>query len=1549
MVTWPTSQVLSVVSIKRMANALHIQINDHDAYQHEPLKLDQHFAAVAKVPLIRIYGSLRIQRDRDYAYPILVHVHNYYPYLYVDCVEKEPAKLTREYLEKLSKYLDETLQASFQRKRIDDSDSEPEDYEPECARRFVASVTFCRGTAVYGYHLGYSVVLKILLLLPLYKTRLARLIGERKIDFGHFASPKTGRKLHIPVVKVYEAHIPYLSQFLADFNLYGCGWLEVEKCHFRLPVAIASLGPLKEGLAGFIAHNNVLSPSNFARMGRSLLEIDISTEHILNRSRLRQRMVHNDFSEFNSATPQSQIYLSSLRHTYDDLQFQCRVKGRSDTSQLLHSLFSEVFTRIGETGYCEWESSSHYRELLAYVGRMNKPSGISDPNDFYASRIEPVLIGASFPTCFEVTDLQKPLCYFQKVPLLNFRDDLIRWLSYESLFEESSTIVPDLIPVAPVKKTPSSSEESAAEAVAVADKGNGEPKASSSEGSDEETETLFSALIQAPISSDDTDSASYISKHMDRQLFSMTQQKRPHTQIEESIIDSTSSLLSQTLHFLLRNPKNVWELQIPLFLRKSNLIQSFAASGLLDIEYSDPSYYKKTDVHAKPLVFSNKKIPVPYRGDDFLPTFSTAELTPPVSLHESMVVSAGRPQPWQYAPLPPLKEEIKEWINVTEKNRIYKRNQFRSQIEPAVTQTNDFKHSYRSEKVARNPSGFLNLTQLHLELHVNTNSELKPHPKKDAVSVIFYHFNDANNMHSNSNEKTAAFVHLSGVDQFFLQKQLSVVSSLLKIQIKCFTNERDMVKEFLLVVDRFDPDILSGYEANASSWGYLVERFQEVYETNLLPRLSRSTLKSNGKFGDRWGYTHTSALKINGRHVLNIWRLLRSELSLTSYTIENVCYHLLHQTLPRILNLVLSRWFRSGIISRAVMFFKYYFHKLEVIMKVIDVQELVLRNVEQSRLIGIDFNSNFYRGSQFKVESILLRIAKEENMLLNSPTKLQVHEMRALDSIPLIMEPDSNFYKSPLVVLDFQSLYPSIMIAYNYCYSTVLGKIEGFKQDKNVVGYLNHLKLPHGIVDLLEKNDGINISPNGMMFVTSNFRKSILSRMLQEILNMRINVKAVAGAFREDTALSKLYNSKQLALKLIANVTYGYASATFSGRMPSSDIADAIVSTGREILTKSIELIESSSYNAKVVYGDTDSLFVYFPGRSKEYAFQFGKKLAEEVTEFFPDPIKLKFEKVYHPCVLLAKKRYVGNCFEFENQKVPKFEAKGIETIRRDGIPAQLKMVGKTLRILFETKNLSKVKEYVVDQFFKILFNQVNVQDFCFAKEVRYGTYKNEKYLPPGAVIAKKKVKEDPRSEPQYRERVPYLVIRDATKERIKDRSVTPEDYISSYSTDNPMELDFEYYITRVLIPPLERIFNLMGVNIKEWYRDMPKSTTHAIMKKRDILNVSDFVQSKQCYHCDGNLDEESSKYLCSSCLDHKLDLVTDLVMACKVKESNLINFKEVCILCNVKNFGNASRITFAEECVNESCLVYYSKTKALREFAHLSEQMHVVLEDLRW
>ena len=169
----------------------------------------------------------------------------------------------------------------------------------------------------------------------------------------------------------------------------------------------------------------------------------------------------------------------------------------------------------------------------------------------------------------------------------------------------------------------------------------------------------------------------------------------------------------------------------------------------------------------------------------------------------------------------------------------------------------------------------------------------------------------------------------------------------------------------------------------------------------------------------------------------------------------------------------------------------------------------------------------------------------------------------------------------------------------------------------------------------------------------------------------------------------------------------GYTAAGFSGRMPMAELADAIVQCGRSTLEWTVQLIEArSDWHARVVYGDTDSVFVHLPGRSLSDAFRIGREIAREVTERSLPEVVLKFEKVYHPCVLVTKKRYVGRKYESEEEVVhnrPSFEAKGIEVVRRDQCPVVVKMQERALRLLFASQDLSLVRRYLCAEWGKMM------------------------------------------------------------------------------------------------------------------------------------------------------------------------------------------------------------------------------------------------------
>ncbi|TFY79148.1 hypothetical protein EWM64_g4861 [Hericium alpestre] len=830
--------------------------------------------------------------------------------------------------------------------------------------------------------------------------------------------------------------------------------------------------------------------------------------------------------------------------------------------------------------------------------------------------------------------------------------------------------------------------------------------------------------------------------------------------------------------------------------------------------YRDPFYSKACDVPERPREYAG----LMYRlkgGDSFeyldewvdtsakegSPGEMAKDHSPPTTF---VRIGVGG---WEYAGSPPTVRQTRAWLR-SEGGRVVQKPRVRSQIE-GPTQANPFGLKDTppdpADPVVREKQ---DMTILSLEVFAPSRGQLLPDPDVDEIVAVFYTF-------QNTDIAAAASVRegIIAVDCSSFRPQ-----RLRDHHFEIVASELDLLNAVVDMVLDLDPDFVVGWEIQAASWGYLNVRGRH-FGLDIGEQISRAPGRALGA----------------GRQVLNVWRIMRAEQGLSLYTFENSVFHLLRRRVPKYAASTLTEWFHSDTIAQVASLLCYFQSRTTMVLEVLEAAETVTKTAEFARVFGVDFYSVISRGSQFKVESFMFRIAKPESFVLLSPSKQEVGKQNAAECMPLIMEPLSAFYNSPLVVLDFQSLYPSIMIAYNYCYSTCLGRITPFKgQNKFGVTELNQ---PAGLLDTLQ--DHITVAPNGMMYVKPDVRKGLLGRMLTELLDTRVMVKQAMKGAGSNKSLKRILNARQLGLKYIANVTYGYTSASFSGRMPAVEIADSIVQSGRETLEKAIKLIETTNkWGARVVYGDTDSMFIYLRGKTKEQAFRIGHDIANTITMMNPAPVKLKFEKVYLPCVLMAKKRYVGFKFEAPDDTEPVFDAKGIETVRRDGVPAQQKMTEIALKILFRSQDLSAVKEYCWQSWSKIFDDKVSIQDFIFAREVRLGTYSDKVPPPPGAAVAARRMTVDPNDEPQYGDRVPYVIIRGEPGTRLVDRAVAPEELLEDRYVDPSLlrvhhlmpsvarrnkHLDGAYYISRVLIPPLERIFNLVGADVRSWYDEMPK------------------------------------------------------------------------------------------------------------------------------
>merc|ERR1711920_1192861 len=360
---------------------------------------------------------------------------------------------------------------------------------------------------------------------------------------------------------------------------------------------------------------------------------------------------------------------------------------------------------------------------------------------------------------------------------------------------------------------------------------------------------------------------------------------------------------------------------------------------------------------------------------------------------------------------------------------------------------------------------------------------------------------------------------------------------------------------------------------------------------------------------------------------------------------------------------------------------------------------------------------------------------------------------------------------------------------------------------------------------------------------------------------------------------------------------------------------------------RTIHMIEANpQWNARVVYGDTDSVFVLLKGRDRPAAFKIGREIANMVTSQNPNPVKLTLEKVYQPCCLISKKRYVGYKYESSDQMVPKFDAKGIETVRRDGFPLQAEALEKVIRMLFETKDISKVRGYLEQLWNGMLMESLPLEKFIFAKEVRMGTYRMK---PPAALVAEKAIAKDPRREPLYNERIRYVVVRGPPKARLMDRVVEPAVVLRGFG--DKYRIDSEYYITKLLNKAVARITNLVGVDVHLWYQQLkrPRVARRMVSGQMSKNTLLAFYASRNCLVCG---TESNHPYFCDSCRADAGWLIYELLARKRAQSNSLQQIRRKCRDCAFAVHDGES------SCISLDCATMYLRRLTLRKTLFLQE-----------
>mmetsp|Transcript_19602 Transcript_19602/g.22540 ORF Transcript_19602/g.22540 Transcript_19602/m.22540 type:complete len:565 (+) Transcript_19602:5837-7531(+) len=446
-----------------------------------------------------------------------------------------------------------------------------------------------------------------------------------------------------------------------------------------------------------------------------------------------------------------------------------------------------------------------------------------------------------------------------------------------------------------------------------------------------------------------------------------------------------------------------------------------------------------------------------------------------------------------------------------------------------------------------------------------------------------------------------------------------------------------------------------------------------------------------------------------------------------------------------------------------------------------------------------------------------------------------------------------------------------------------------------------------------KKKDRAYTIPTGAIFVSENVLKGVLPQVLDEMLATRAMLKRASKLYKDKgcaPSILRQLEARQLALKYVANVTYGYTSATFSGRSAMPLLADAIVECGRRTLANAISLAndlgskEGGRWNgAEVIYGDTDSLFIKLPGRSVKDAFEFGREFCTSVTASNPPPVELKLEKVYHATLLQTKKKYCGMKYDSPKQKKPVFEAKGIETVRRDQCLLTQKILRNALITIFR-RGVRATKDYLCRQWKMIHEGSLPVSDFVLTGRVR-SCYRGGKIGPVQAALARRLAESDPGRVVRHKERLPYVIV--ATPGitfKLRDCVLTPMEILTRWDS---YTIHSAYYATKHVNAALQRCLGLSPYNIdvNTWYESCPKPRKRIhhwpITRCGGNAMISTYFGSDICTLCGVKCKAKGSSkvVVCDTCHKDHAQVSTVALRRLNTAQYDAAEAARICGLCN--------------------------------------------------
>lgn len=284
----------------------------------------------------------------------------------------------------------------------------------------------------------------------------------------------------------------------------------------------------------------------------------------------------------------------------------------------------------------------------------------------------------------------------------------------------------------------------------------------------------------------------------------------------------------------------------------------------------------------------------------------------------------------------------------------------------------------------------------------------------------------------------------------------------------------------------------------------------------------------------------------------------------------------------------------------------------------------------------------------------------------------------------LVFEPEKGLYDKYILVMDFNSLYPSIIQEFNICFTTVDRSATSENE--------NEEKIPE---------------------VPGTQAQGVLPKLIATLVNRRREVKKLMKSKNASAEQLALWDTKQMALKLTANSMYGCLGYTQS-RFYARPLAMLTTFKGREILQSTKRLAEDSQL--QVIYGDTDSVMINTNANNIAEALKVGNEFKKAVNSQY-GLLEIDIDNIFRRLLLHAKKKYAAiNMVEVDGKFVDKLEVKGLDMKRREYCALSKEVSQRLLNEILSGNDaevvLEKIHEYLREISRKMRENTVPAQKY---------------------------------------------------------------------------------------------------------------------------------------------------------------------------------------------------------------------------------------------